>query len=298
MKRKILFAALIVIIAFLIVFNVVTVRKVSRMPPPEEPPQLNESPARIYGVVEPAGREISLSPTEPGAVKEMLVEEGDTVEAGQLLCVLDNSVQQASVEAARTRVDLGETAAELSRDRYIRNAALLRDGSISESQYTELRLEKELDRKRLDLNKRELDLALARLENLNVRAPVDGIVYLCDIREGEYFGSEGGEDIIIGPAELQVRCDIEVIWIDRLDRKEKYQVLNAETGEPVGTALFSRYSRFLRSARVSTEDPRKRSSARYQEVIMDFTPLRDDIPIRMPVMLELPGTAESSSITE
>ncbi|MBD3179537.1 MAG: biotin/lipoyl-binding protein [Candidatus Latescibacteria bacterium] len=288
MKRAVIYTVLIAVIIFLIGFNVITVRRVSRRPGPVEPPVLNEYPARIYGVVEPSGKEIEVSPMEPGVVDEIHIREGDTVKAGELLCSLESSVRLARLEAARSRVAVGRKAAELSRDRYLRNRELLEDGSISESQYTELKLEKELDQRRLDLYGRELELARAELENLEVPSPADGIVYLCDIREGEYFSSEGDPGIILGPVDLQIRCDIEVIWIGRLAQDRTYRVLNAETAEPVGTAVYRGSSRYLRSKRFSTEDPAKRLSARYQEVIMDFVPERKGIPIRLPVMVELP----------
>lgn len=291
MKKKVLLTVMIIIIAALIVFNVVTVRRVSRRPEPAEPPDLNESPMRVYGVVEPMGKEVRVSPLEPGVVNKLYVEEGDTVKVGQLLCVLESSVQKGRLETAGSRVALARTAAELSRDRYRRNRALLEDGSISESQYTELKLKMQLDEKQLAVYQSERKLATVRLENLKLASPRSGIVYLLDIREGEFFGREGESRIIIGSSRLQVRCDVEVIWIDRLKERGVYTVFNAETGKPVGRAVHRGSSRYLKAARFSTEDPQKRLSARYQEVVMDFTPSREDIPIRLPVMVELSGSA-------
>jgi len=293
MKNKILLTVLIIVIVVLIVFNVVTVRRVSRRPEPVQLPELNESPKRVYGVVEPMGKEVEISPTEPGVVDEIHVEEGDTVETGQLLCVLKSSVQRARVEAARSRVAMAATAAELTRDRYRRNRALLEDGSISESQYTELKLKMRLDKKQLTVYRNELELAAARLENLKITSPSSGIVYLFDIRKGEFFGVEGETRIILGKKRLQVRCDVEIIWIDSLEDRGTYEVFNAETGDPVGKALYMDSSRYLRSARFSTEDPQKRLSARYQEVIMEFIPEKEDIPIRLPVMVELSAASVS-----
>lgn len=287
MKNAVVYAILIIVIVVLVVFNITTVRRVSERPEPAAPPVLNEAPVRIYGVVEPAAEEIVVSPREPGVVGELHVAEGDTVRAGQLLCVMANDVRRAELAAARARVALGRAAAALSRDEYRRNAALLADGSISESQYTQLKLTKELDEQQVDLYEKELALARARLEHLDVTAPRDGIVYLCDIREGEFFGAGGGRRIVLGAVSLQISCDVEVIWIDRLAEEATYTVLNAETGEPVGTARYVGSSRYLRAKRFSTEDPEERMSARYQEVIMAFTPERRDIPIRLPVMVQL-----------
>lgn len=298
MKNALIYTLLIVVIVALLIFNITTVRRVSERPLPEKPPDLNRAPVRIYGVVEPASREIVISPARPGVVTEILVDEGDTVQSGQLLCVLENSIERAETDAARARIEMGRKAVELSSDRYSRNAALLTEGSIPESQYTRLKLEKELDEIRLELYRKELDLARARLKNLDVRAPRAGIVYLCDIREGEFFGSEGEARIVMGDPQLQIRCDVEVLWIGRLVRNADYTVLNSETLEPVGTAVYSGSSRYLRSSRFSTEDPEKRLSARYQEVIMKFTPERKGIPIRLPVMVELSPLLGKGNVAE
>jgi multidrug efflux pump subunit AcrA (membrane-fusion protein) len=287
MKKAVIYTVLIIIIIALITFNIVTVRRVSQRPGPAKPPTLNESPVRIYGVVEPVGKGISVGPRTAGVVRELLVAEGDTVRAGQLLCVLENTVQRAELETARARVALSRKAAELSRDEYRRNAALLADGSISESQYTQLKLTKELDEQQVALCEKELELARARLDDLNIISPRDGIIYLCDIRPGEFFGTGESERIVMGLGALQVRCDVEVIWIGRLDEDATYQVLNAETGEVIGTASYLGSSRYLRSKRFTTEDPEERMSARYQEVIMSFDPRDAGTPIRLPVMVEL-----------
>jgi len=293
MKRKVIYTVLAIVIVALIVFNVVTVRRVSERPEPAEPPELNEAPVRVYGIVEPAGKPVSVSPPEPGVVDTLLVAEGDTVSKGQVLCVLFRDVQRAGAAAAGARIELGRTAARISADELRRNEELYDEGSISESEYTRLRLQKELDERQVSLYEKEYGLALARIEQLEVEAPAGGIIYLCDIREGEYFAPGMKERIVMGPAALQVRCDVEVLWIDRLDRDAHYEVLSAETGEPVGTARWSGSSRYLRAKRITTEDPQERLSARFQEVIMELTPLDPGIPIRLPVMVRLSGPAGS-----
>jgi len=292
MKNIIIYTILVIIIVALVIFNVITVRRVSRRPEPAEPPSLNEYPVRVYGIVEPRGKETAVSPIEPGVIREIMVAEGDTVGGGDVLCSLENEVRLAAVEAALARVDLARKTAELSRDEYIRNRSLLADGSISESEYIRLKLKKERDERQVSFYLKELEQARARLRNLEVTAPGTGIVYLCDIREGEHFSSEGEARLILGSEKLQVRCDVEVLWIERLAREAVYSVLNAETGEPVGTARYLGSSRYLRSKRFTTEDPRERMSARYQEVIMDFNPDQKDVPVRLPVMVELKPQTE------
>ena len=60
---------------------------------------------------------------------------------------------------------------------------------------------------------------------------------------------------------------------------------NAETGESIGTARFGSRSRYLRPRQLQTEDPKDKSSAKYQEVIMRFVPDQPDLPIGLPVLV-------------
>jgi multidrug resistance efflux pump len=70
-----------------------------------------QEPGRVVapGLVESWGGDVSLSPQEGGQIAQLLVEEGQRVEAGQLLAVLDDSAQRAAVEVARA--DVGESMA-------------------------------------------------------------------------------------------------------------------------------------------------------------------------------------------
>jgi multidrug efflux pump subunit AcrA (membrane-fusion protein) len=70
-----------------------------------------EQPGRIVapGLVESWDGDVSLSPQEAGQIAQLLVEEGQRVEAGQLLAVLDDSAQRAAVDVARA--DQNEAAA-------------------------------------------------------------------------------------------------------------------------------------------------------------------------------------------
>ncbi len=65
------------------------------------------------GIVEPWGSQVELSPQEPGWIARIVVKEGDVVEPGQLLAVLEGAAQRHSVELAKA--DLAEVLAILAR---------------------------------------------------------------------------------------------------------------------------------------------------------------------------------------
>jgi len=74
-----------------------------------------QEPSRVVapGVIEPWRGQIDLSSHEPGWIAQVLVTEGQAVEAGQLLTVLDDQSQRAAVEIARA--DLAEAEATLAK---------------------------------------------------------------------------------------------------------------------------------------------------------------------------------------
>jgi multidrug resistance efflux pump len=62
------------------------------------------------GVVEPWGGEVDLSPQESGYIAEILVREGERIESGALLAVLDDGAQRAAVDLANADLAEAQTA--------------------------------------------------------------------------------------------------------------------------------------------------------------------------------------------
>ena len=97
-----------------------------------------------------------------GEVRELLVEEGDEVKAGQVLARLDGD---------RLRLELNEARANLAKMQrdFERNKELREKGLLSEGNFEKLRY---------DLEALEASFNLARLEldYTRIRAPIDGVV--------------------------------------------------------------------------------------------------------------------------
>ncbi len=78
-------------------------------PAPTEPPS-SALPSRYAvaapGLVEPAGEEHLVASQVIGVIKEMRVEENDTVEANQIIAVVENSEQAARLASARAELAL------------------------------------------------------------------------------------------------------------------------------------------------------------------------------------------------
>ena len=132
------------------------------------------------GRLEPEGGVIRVSGPSHAAVviTELAVEEGDRLEAGQLIARLDHHARQRAV-VDRSRAELENAERELAR-----SARLERGRAASESAREDA--EAAVKVARANLAAAEADLALAE-----VRAPTGGQVLAIHARAGERVGAEG-----------------------------------------------------------------------------------------------------------
>ncbi|MCU0605954.1 MAG: efflux RND transporter periplasmic adaptor subunit [Candidatus Edwardsbacteria bacterium] len=286
MRKKLLPVAAAAAVVLLVIFIVSAIGRAGKRYPAAAAPDLNRAPLVMYGLVQPAGKPVAVAPAVAGTVRRIMAAEGRAVRAGQPLCLLDDAVERAQHDVTDAQIEYSRRAAAISAENLRRNEALLPSGGITEAEYTQLKLKQRLDDADITVRIRQAALADAQLRQKVVAAPIDGVVYKLDLRPGEQFTPADRDRIIIGPPELELVCDLETLWIGRLDTLRTYRVFNAETGEPVGTARVRSQARYLRSRSLQTEDPKQRQSATYQEVVMRFRPDRPGLPIGLSVMVK------------
>ena len=159
-----------------------------------------------------------------GLIEEIFVERGDYVYSGQLVALLESSVERAAVRLARARaerdVDVEATAAALalSKKRRERASALFDSDSLSldvrQEADTEARLaELELERAREDHRLADLQLrqAKAALQRRTIVSPISGLVVERLMAPGEVVE----EETLMRIAEID-RLRVEVILPSRL----------------------------------------------------------------------------------
>ena len=111
----------------------------------------------------------------PGRIRSINFEEGERVEAGDVLFELDNRREQAEVRELQAQV-------QDARVRYRRSRALFEDNSVSEAQVDE-------DRAALETAEARLSAAETRLDERFIRAPFDGVTGLRDVSTGAYVSA-------------------------------------------------------------------------------------------------------------
>lgn len=181
----------------------------NQRPPPGQPvfvsqaqEEVVENRLRVTGTMR-AVRETSVASQEAGRVVDVLVDEGDLVEAGQTLVRLDH--RRISTELTRARARIQEMEANLvqrkaERDRAAEdlrmNTKLWESGSIAESIYLDVQREKQVADGRvsaaeanLTAAKQERQLLEIRLTDTEVTAPFSGRVTAVMAESGEWLNT-------------------------------------------------------------------------------------------------------------
>jgi RND family efflux transporter MFP subunit len=208
----------------------------------------------IEGFTEPYRRS-ELASTEPGVVASVLVDEGDRVEAGQLVAQLENSALKAAAAAAQ------ETAASLGRLDAAKAECELRERRLN--RLKELRAKghahlEEVDRAETDLDVAQANLRIAQeqqrvdvlqskhadalLERRNVRSTLDGLVVLIHHQPGEFVTTASPAVVtVVQIDKLRVIFAIPTGEARRLASGQRVQVRFAET-DSVATAVVESVS--------------------------------------------------------
>lgn len=180
------------------------------------------------GRIVPA-RLVTVKSKAAGEIDEILVEEGDTVKAGQVLLRLDPEEERARFsraeadnKAALAAVRQARIQLEQEQSDYDRELALYKDKLVSDAKIESQRRSLELAKSNLEIAKsREkssahaLDEARDRLSNTEIMAPMDGIVLDLSAAKGQVVSSgtsgfdTGTALLTIADPTLRVVADVE-----------------------------------------------------------------------------------------
>lgn len=134
---------------------------------------------------------VFVGPHEPGRVEELLVREGDTVEAGQLLFKVDAELQQADLKVA-------EAVLANARQAFERAQKLLKSGSGSQKAFDDA-----------EANLREAEAranaARTRLARRQLQSPANGTVQQVYYRPGEMVPAGRPAISLLPPGNMKVR---------------------------------------------------------------------------------------------
>lgn len=196
-------------------------------------------------VMEPAAM-ARLAATSEGLLERIDVDRGDRVSRGQVVAVLESSVERSTLELARAKaamrsaVAVATAKAELGRKNAQRSRELagkdtLSTSKLDEAETTLRQLEAELGQAREEQRLDELELARAEAayERRVIRSPIDGIVMRRLRAPGEY--TEPIEVLEVAQTN-PLRVDV-LVPAEQFGRVRVGDVVQIDAAAPVGKTL-------------------------------------------------------------
>lgn len=129
---------------------------------------------------------------EGGEVRQVLVQPGDWVRAGQVLAVIERSVQTEQIRSLAAQVEVNRADAKLAQAQLDRARALVQRGFISQADIDQRTATRDAANARVNVAVAQLAEQRARTGRLDIRAPAAGLVLTRDVEPGQIVGSGSG----------------------------------------------------------------------------------------------------------
>ncbi|MBV2149593.1 efflux RND transporter periplasmic adaptor subunit [Sphingobium sp. AS12] len=129
---------------------------------------------------------------EGGMVSRVLVQPGDWVRAGQVLAVIERSVQVQQGNSLAAQVEVARADAKLAQAQLDRAKALVGRGFISAADIDQRTATRDAANARVNVAVAQLAEQRARTGRLDIRAPANGLVLTRAVEPGQIVGSGSG----------------------------------------------------------------------------------------------------------
>jgi multidrug efflux system membrane fusion protein len=160
-----------------------------------------------------------------GYIREIKVEEGQYVKAGQLLFVVDPSDIQGQTSQARAGLAQAEAALADARLDYERFGALYKEEAIPKLQWDKVRLQYQVAQQQVAAARAGLGLASSQMRYASVVAPIDGVVTQKMANAGDLAAPGRPVLVIEGLKKLQVRTQVSGDVYARIKTGEKVSIV-------------------------------------------------------------------------
>ena len=189
-----------------------------------------------------ARREATVSAQITGTLTQVMIEEGEHVEVGQVLALLEDTAQKAALAQAQAQLraaqaQLAQAQAQLAQDRRdVKRAEDLVGRQLVSKQAVEIaRTRVDMQTALVDSQRRQVELAqagvqgaLVQLDYCTVRAPFSGVVIAKAAQVGEIvspFSAGGGFTrtgigTIVDMDSLEIEVDVNESYINRVAAKQ------------------------------------------------------------------------------
>ena len=129
---------------------------------------------------------------EGGQIVRVLVEAGDWVGQGQILAVIDRSVQTQQAASLGAQIQVSQADANLAQANLDRSLKLVARGFVSKADVDRLTATRDAASARVRVARAQLGEAQARTARLNIVAPAAGLVLERNAEPGQVVGGASG----------------------------------------------------------------------------------------------------------
>jgi HlyD family secretion protein len=129
---------------------------------------------------------------EGGQVVRVLVEPGQWVAAGQVLAVIDRSVQVQTNDQLAAQINVARADARLAQQELVRAQALVSRGFVSKADVDRRTAARDAANARVRVAEAALRESRARTGRLDIRAPAPGLVLTRDVEPGQVVSGGSG----------------------------------------------------------------------------------------------------------
>ncbi|MFQ6093283.1 MAG: efflux RND transporter periplasmic adaptor subunit [bacterium] len=183
------------------------------------------------GVIEPINK-VEIKSKASGLIEELPVEEGDSVEKGDLIARLDQTDVRHDYEQAKADLEVAEATVRKTETTYKRKAGLFEKGLVSAEEMDQSNLELVQAKAQLVRAKAVLATAEERLKDTVVKSPISGIVLQKNVEKGQIISSgissvSGGTLIatVADMGRVSVKADIDEVDIGQIEKGQEAKVV-------------------------------------------------------------------------
>ncbi|HLO59485.1 MAG TPA: efflux RND transporter periplasmic adaptor subunit [Bacteroidales bacterium] len=173
------------------------------------------------GIVKPkVGAEVRVGSRVSGIVKKLYVKNGDLVQKGKLLAVLDDAELLARLNLEEANLQMAKTNQEYAKKEMVRVKGLVDKEFTSEQSWDDLVKKYDVSSAQVKSQQAMVDYARTQLGFTKIYAPISGVISAVNTQEGETVAAAFAAPVfvsIINPARIEIRAYVDETDIGRVE---------------------------------------------------------------------------------
>ena len=240
--------------------------------------------AFALGRVDVDGGIVKLSASKDGVLSELLVEEGEKVKKGQILCRLDDRKEKLNWEYYKSQANLAlkkieplKVSLEAAQREQNRNLNLLKNEAISQQAMDNLNDTVNRLTAELKVAEAEAEVALAQqrqseydMELKKIRAPANGRILRCDARPGYGISTLNVTVLFlfVPDSPFIIRAEVEEKFLQGIKPGTKVDIIPDSDENKLYMGKVLKIGNYLGPKRMSFDDPQEKNDVRTIECIL------------------------------